>query len=580
MSTPTNATHAAGSASTISRRDFVAGGATCAAIAGIGATATALADAPTVPSAADLPAGIVAADFAASPVEIEPVTEFAVEETYDIVVVGAGIAGVPAVLTAIDEGATVGCLQKEPTAAANGSGWSAYIAKHSTPAGLARCESQWIEANNWRCNKELFDFYFAHGEESLSWLIGQLIAVGIEPGTFNTKNAIVYPDGEVAASFAIKTSSNNEVMNALAAYAESLGAVFHYATPCVQLVKDESGRVTAAIGKREDGAYVKLNATCGVILCAGDYMNNDSLVERYCGDVAASNFDRRQVNRTGDGHLLGSLAGGRIVPGGHAKQIHDLAVTKYTMMDVPYLFLDAQGQRFFNEECTMTSWNLPLKYHCPGTKPLMFRFFDSLYKEKYPTFRNMAPQELLDNNAITEYDHGAKGIYRADTLEELCAIMGIKDPAPFVESIAHYNELCAAGADPEFGKQAAYLQPIDTPPFYGCRYSPGLAAINGGLTVDGNYQVVDENHAPIPGLYAAGVDAGDICGGVDWTMPGGCSDCHCMNAGRYTVIHALTGGNVPSKPSSFDSIASFYQDDQGHFAWDKPETCATAIELW
>lgn len=570
----------------VNRRDFVTGGALYgAAIIAAGSMAQAAraeegeASADTA-NTSPYPAGTVEADFAASVVELKPITEFAAEETYDIVVIGAGVSGVPAIMTAVDEGATVGCLQKEEAVAANGSGESAFIKDASTPVGLARCESQWIEANNWRCNRELFDFYIAHGEETLSWFMCRLTDAGIDMGTFNSKNTVCYPDGEIAASFAIKTPSNLEVLTALASYAEQNGAVIHYATPCVQLVQEEDGRVSGAIGKQADGTYIKLNANYGVILCAGDYMNNESMVERYCGDVATSTFDRRQVNRTGDGHLLGSLAGGRIVPGGHAKQIHDLSVTKYTMMDVPFLFLDAQGQRFFNEECTMTSWNLPLKYHCPGEAPVMFRFFDSQYMEKYPSFRNMISQEMLDENAMTENEHAAKGIYRADTIEELCSIMSIDDPAPFAESINHYNELCAQGSDPEFGKSGEYMQPIDTPPFYGCRYSPGLAAINGGLIVNGNYQVVDDERNPIPGLYAAGVDAGDICGGVDWTMPGGSSDCHCMNAGRYTVIHALTGGLEPKNPYSFEDVADNYKDEDGKLPWEKPEECATGIELW
>ncbi|MBQ3301659.1 MAG: FAD-binding protein, partial [Eggerthellaceae bacterium] len=49
----------------------------------------------------------MASDFAESVAELEPITEFAGEKTYDIVVVGAGTAGVPAVLTALEEGATV-----------------------------------------------------------------------------------------------------------------------------------------------------------------------------------------------------------------------------------------------------------------------------------------------------------------------------------------------------------------------------------------------------------------------------------------------------------------------------------------
>ena len=61
-------------------------------------------------------------DFEVSAVEREPITGFAAEETYDIVVVGAGTSGVTAVATAIDEDATVCCLQKEDRVYSQGSG--------------------------------------------------------------------------------------------------------------------------------------------------------------------------------------------------------------------------------------------------------------------------------------------------------------------------------------------------------------------------------------------------------------------------------------------------------------------------
>ena len=565
---------------TIARRDLLKGAA-AASIVACAAPALCRADETEASASSDdqMPFGLVARDIECSAVELDPITEFAAEETYDIVVVGAGCAGVPAVMTALEEGATVGCLQKEEKASANGSGCSAFIKGQSTVGGLARVESDWIKANNWRCNRTLFDYYMAHGEETISWIIQKAFECGADPAGFDTTNSVVYDDGEVAANMKCRMQSNQILMEAMAARAEELGAVIHYGTPAVQLVQDESGAVTGVVGKAADGSYVKMNATKGVILAAGDYMNNDSLFERYSGDCASCKFDRRQVNRTGDGHILGSLAGGFIVPANHAKQIHDLAVTSNTMMGVPFLMLDAQGKRFFDEECTMTSWNLPLKYHYPNQAPVMFRFFDSKYAEKFSMCGNLMSQEALDEKAMTEYEHNAKGIYRADTIEELCAMWEV-DPAPFVESINRYNELCAKGVDEDFGKDPQYMTPIDTPPFYGLRYSPGLAAINGGLTVDEHYQVVDRERNPIPGLFAAGVCGGDICGGTDWLMPGGASNGHCFNAGRYTVIYALTGGLEPSNPCTFDQVADYFKNKDGEFNWNVEGGCNSAIELW
>ena len=571
--------------SSLSRRSLIAG----AAALGLGAASVSAAFAAEgdekpsyadVPTATELPVGIQPEDFEQSAVELDPITDFAAEETYDIVVIGAGVSGVPAIMTALEEGATVGALQKLDIVAANGNGETGFIKSRCSEGALQRFKSDWLKENQWRMNSELFDYYLDHSEEAVSWLTQRAAEAGVEPTSRTMKETVVYDDGLVVASFSVSMPGNVVAMSAIADMAQERGAVIHFGTPCVQLVQDETGRVTGAVGKDKDGNYIKMNATKAVILAAGDYMNNDALVARYCADVATNKFDRRQSARTGDGHILASLAGGRIVPGSHPKQIHDLSVSKYTMMSVPHLMLDDQGQRFFNEECSMTSWNVPIKYHYHDQEPVMYRFFDSAWAEKFSMCPNLGSAELFDSNLVPEEEWGKKGMYKADSIEELCDMWGV-DPEPFVASIERYNELCAQGVDLDFGKDAQYMQPIDTPPFYGFKYAPGLAAINGGVHVDNHYQVLDAaTWEPIPGLFACGVNAGDLCGGVDWCMPGGCSDGHCITAGRYTVIYALTGGLEPSNPCSFDDIAADFADENGKFLWETPEKANHAIVVW
>lgn len=564
----------------VNRREFVKGGVAAAAAAAVVPTLAVAEEAAPAPSLtpSGLPLGIEPEDLQYSCVELEPITEFAAEETYDIVVVGAGVSGCPAILTAVEEGATVGCLQKAAAVAANGNGTSAVVKGHSTPGGIARFRADWMKANSWRVNPALFDYYIDHSEETLSWAVQRGIDEGVVP-SFTIKDAIAYPDGELLADFSAGFPTQQKLQTALAARAMDLGAVIHFSTPCVQLVQDETGRVTGAIGKAEDGTYIKMNANKAVILCAGDYMNNPALLNRYCADVATCDFDLRQANRTGDGHILASLAGGRIVAAGHAKQIHDLSVSKYTMMGVPFLMLDKNGERFFNEECTMSEWCTPIKYRYPNEKPRMYRIFDSAFEQKYAGCDIMTTCAFLDSNLLAPERYGSKGIYKADTIEELCEIWGV-DAAPFLASIERYNDLCAKGIDEDFGKDPKYMCAIDTPPYYGLLYSPGLAAINGGVYVDEHYQVVDADRNPIPGLFAAGVDAGDLCGGNNWTMPGGCSNTHCINAGRYTVIYALTGAMEPSNPCTVEQIAEYLKDEDGKYLWETYDNCYHAIPRW
>ncbi len=575
------------------RRSFVKGGIAAAsglalgALAGCGsAPVKSQAEPAAGGSSIALPDSITMADVKNSAVELEPITDFVAEETYDIVVVGAGCAGVPAVVTALEEGATVCCLQKESIVSANGAGASCVAHKYSDPAAVARWTSLWAEENLWRFNRELFKYWEERSDETLSWILQKGLAVGVEPNVCLTGES-VYLDGlgTVAVCKAIQPG-NQVLMEALAAQAEKDGAVFHYSTPAVQLAQDESGAVTGVVGKASDGSYIKVNANKGVILAAGDYMNNESLLNRYNGDVI--DWQPDLINHTGDGHILGALAGGRIAPGPHPRQIHSLFSDDRVFLATPILSLDPEGNRFMNEEVVMTDWNTVMKYCYPADmKKHLYRFLDSAVEEKFPGVATVEDVEALVQGTIEGGGERGSGLgvglatYKGDTLEELLYNMGIDDPQPFLDGIARYNELCASGADTDFGKNPAYMKAVDTPPFYGIINNPEtLSANNGGLLVDEHYQVIDAEGNPIPGLFSAGVNGGDVCGGINWHMPAGSSNGHCFNAGRYTVIYALTGGLTPSKPAKFEDVEDMFRDPNGKFMWDKPELISHDIPRW
>lgn len=168
--------------------------------------------------------------------------------------VGAGCAGVPAVLTAVEEGAKVACLQKEATVSANGNGWSFVVKAHSTPPGIVRWRSDWARLNDWRINNELFNYYVEYAEEAVPWVISQGRSVGIEPIEFLTDSSIRYDDGGVVAVCDATQASNQDLMVALAQKAAEGGATFYYETPCVQLVQEEDGTVTGAIASKRTAA--------------------------------------------------------------------------------------------------------------------------------------------------------------------------------------------------------------------------------------------------------------------------------------------------------------------------------------
>ena len=97
------------------RRTFLKGAAAGAAGVALAGEVSAAFAAPTI-----YPNTTTAEDFENSAAIAEPITEFADQKTYDVVVVGAGTSGMPAALTALEEGVSVACLQKESVAISQG----------------------------------------------------------------------------------------------------------------------------------------------------------------------------------------------------------------------------------------------------------------------------------------------------------------------------------------------------------------------------------------------------------------------------------------------------------------------------
>ena len=280
---------------------------------------------------------------------------------------------------------------------------------------------------------------------------------------------------------------------ALAQKAAEGGATFYYETPCVQLVQEEDGTVTGAIGKQKDGSYVKLNATKGVVLAAGDYMNNESMVDRNLRDAAM--FPLCLVNHTGDGHILGILAGGRMAPLGHARQIHTNYIGPF--MFYPFLALDVHGKRFCNETIPMSSLNISMSAtYKPEDRGIHFRIFDSKTEGAVEGIPGVPPVALVGEGSAWM---DPETVVSGNTLEELCEAAGIPVARTASPASSATTSCAPRAADDDFGVAGSDMAAIDTPPFFCIKGDVGISGINAGIMVDNRYRVTDGEGDPIPG---------------------------------------------------------------------------------
>lgn len=112
----------------------------------------------------------------------------------------------------------------------------------------------------------------------------------------------------------------------------------------------------------------------------------------------------------------------------------------------------------------------------------------------------------------------------------------------FVNTIKRWNEMCdSAEGDTDYGYPKQYMHKIDTAPFYATREMAEALATSGGLQVNADSQVLNNQNQPIEGLYAIGNASGSMFTG---TYP---HSMNCLSHTRCIVFGYNVGKTLASK---------------------------------
>lgn len=365
--------------------------------------------------------------------------------------------------------------------------------------------------------------------------------------------------------------------------AEDLGAEWFCDQSALTCTTEDDGTVTGVIAETADGTYVKYEAKNGVILSTGDFGANYDMVWELCSECG-ENAERHGVPREsligmtdcdGAGHKMGCWAGGAIES--HPRPVAGSApvIGFGPVGSTPCLWVNSLGNRFMNEE--MSSSLLPQSIRQPvsedgtiGNMAVLDKNYMSNiekagidhgspnwgYPEGFDRFKAAmeaapeadgsvtVPSLVIASVSDQMVQMLSTKVFKGDTVEEAFKNAGLTGEAlkNAVATVEHYNELCAQGADPEFGKSADTLIPVAEAPFYVCPqattslYGPGLNTL-AGLCVTGDYQVLNMGKtAVIPHLYAVGNCMGERYG----------NSYNCPSAGN-NMGNALTSGRVAGK---------------------------------
>lgn len=280
-------------------------------------------------------------------------------------------------------------------------------------------------------------------------------------------------------------------MEKLSERAIQLGATAHYETRAICLITDQHGAVKGVL-VRKAGEYLYVQANKGVILCAGGFITNRAMVERYAPQAMVCEQFVTGGNDDGAGIRMGISVGATTL------NMHEFFATLPFFPPeslIKGIFINERGQRFINEDT----------YHGRVAH----------YVLRQPNGRVWL---LVDNEIfgrpLIQQDITIAAV--GETWEEVEAELGLEKGA-LVDTVATFNRYAAEGQDPYFHKDKEWLRPLLTPPFAALSYCQGdiegHAFTLGGLATKPTGQVLNADGQSIPGLYAAGRTA---CGLPRW----------------------------------------------------------------
>lgn len=447
----------------------------------------------------------------------------------DVVVVGAGMSGIAAACSSAERGLKVTVLEKGSTWSGRGFGIGVADSKVIRAAGLsidrAKAQKYWVHCCGSRVNEALVSLYFNRSGEAMDWLIDKCekggVSVLLWDGYSRDPEFPDSPGYHVFFGGPEQTAGRDwsrDATKLMFEDSQAAGATYVFDSPVVQLKKD-GDRVVGALVKNKEGKYTLYKASKGVVLATGDIVGDEDMLKHYAPEIAdcESKLYTPVGQNTGDGHKMGLWAGGAMQEGHFPPMLHPQTGA---YQQSAFLAVNQRGERFFNEATWVNGKSLNYLRQ-PGQ--CAYSIFDANWVRDnlaglpygggmfWDTFRVLGSGEWdgeAGQRGVDAAVESGEG-FKADTLEDLASQCGIPADA-FKKTVEHYNELCAQGSDPDFGKDPVFLTPVAEGPFYAMKALPAVLATVGGLKVNTSLAVTDAEGTAVEGLYAVGNVSGDF----------------------------------------------------------------------
>ena len=501
---------------------------------------------------------------AAEPGEQTKVDDITWDAEYDVVVAGAGAAGMVAALTVATEGDGATCLLLEKGSAPGGNtpyalGMQMYT-EHPDELKVH------IEALIGSATpQDVIDAYVQGCTESLEW-IKSLGATDddMRVGQFNPDPEKIgewpeLPNDDCITSFGFKRDGRFTHIFAFLDHCvqEHADAIdYKTSTPLEALVQDASGTI---VGVRAGGAFYK--AAKGVIMCTGGFESDPELLFTHTGVTGVKPI--AGMLNTGDGHRACAKVGADMwhMHGGAQfwMACRNLENTRHIDPEWNYsnkcwgITVGVNGRRFYQDYDGCGIYNMFGPIEADYAQPDSNLSCNVGYRHGITQWGGewthlpmpskawfICDAEGLANGGMkpeVSSDVVADGwAYAADTIEDLAA--QIEVPAEeLTRTVEIWNRYCDQGFDEAFYRPVESLVKVATPPFYAMLCAPAVLNTDGGPRRDAKARILDPFGNPIPHLYSAG-EFGSIWGHF-YVGSGNIAECHVF--GRIAARSALAG---------------------------------------
>ncbi len=282
----------------------------------------------------------------------------------------------------------------------------------------------------------------------------------------------------------------------LQAKCEELGVEFIMNTTANEILTDANGAAVGIAATDKNGAAVTVNAKA-VILATGGFGANLDMVVEYKPDLAGF-MTTNAPGAQGQGIDMAVAIGAGTVDMDQI-QIHPTVEANTAALITEGLrgdgaiLVNAEGNRFTDEVGTR---DVVSAAEIAQTGSYSWLVID---------------QAMADASSVIQGYIKNGYTVTGETYEELAEAMGV-DAAAFAATMDKWNAAVAAGVDEEFGR-TSFANPLDTAPYYAVKVTAGIHHTMGGLTINPQTQVLAGDGTVIDGLYAAGEVTGGVHGG-------------------------------------------------------------------